>query len=121
MYLATFTSTRAAGRTLVVKLSQQPLNRISEVELVRQTRERGVDHFPETLRTRDLWKLSEGIRRHFVFQKTDRWEDRILRCIVLPRYIPLRQRLLNPDSLVTMAKQLLKCQSLDPSSIQSYL
>lgn len=112
VYLARLTSIDTGGRVLAVKISQQVETRTSEVDLVELARDRGIrEHLPEMLKAKDLWRLSQGIRKNFVFDESQKWEDRILRCIVLPYYIPLCERLReNPDSIKTMATQMLTCE-----------
>ena len=110
IYLASSTSVDTGGRALVVKLSQQVVTRTSEVELIKHAIDCGVkDHLPEIVKAKDLWKLSKGIRQAFGLNEED-WEDRVLRCLLLPHYLPVHDRLReNPDSIKIMATQMLKC------------
>lgn len=114
IYGAASTSADTGGRALVVKLSQQVRTRTSEVELIQEARKcHAGDHLPEIVKAKDLWNLSDGIRKLFVFDKSQEWEDRVLRCILLPFYLPLRERLReNPDSIKTMAIQMLTCECI---------
>ena len=114
VYRAASTSVDTGGRVLVVKLSQQVRTRTSEVELIQHAHDRGAGkHLPEILKAKDLWYLSDGTRKHFVFDESQEWEDRVLRCILLPFYLPLRERLReNPDSIKTMVMQMLTCECI---------
>ena len=105
------------GKVLAVKLSQQLTNRKSEVDLISRAKARGVvDHLPEILKSKDLWKLSDGVRHRFAL--TEHWDDRVLRRIVSPCYVPLAERLVEePDSLKTMVRQMLQCKLHTTSSI----
>lgn len=101
------------GREVVVKLSQQPPGRTSEVELIKQAKDAGVKHLPEIIKCKDLWELcaKDGIRYAFSGCGFDDVDNRTLRCIVTPRYTPLSEQLRkDPDSLIDMAKQLIECE-----------
>lgn len=101
------------GREVVVKLSQQPPGRTSEVELIKQAKDAGVEHLPEIIKFKDLWELcdKDSIREAFGKCGLDDVENRTLRCIVTPRYTSLSEQLLkNPDSLIEMAKQMIVCE-----------
>lgn len=112
VYLAGSTSHDTEGRALAVKISQQVETRKSEAVLIEHARKCGVkDHLVEIVKAKDLFRLSEGIRKNFVFDESQKWEDRILRCLLLPYYLPLCERLReNPDSIKAMATQMLKCE-----------
>lgn len=116
VYQASSRATALSGRALVVKISLQFIDRQSEVELVEKARKCGVRYLPEILKAKDMWKLSDGIRQYFLFEGTAlKWDDRVLRCIVLPYYIPLSVQLLRkPDSIKTMARQMLRCEFVFP-------
>lgn len=110
VYHASSTSDDTGGRALVVKLSQHICMRTSEVELLEHAYQCGVKaHLPEIVKAKDLWWLSKGIRRSFNLNQDD-WENRVLRCLLLPYYLPIHDRLReNPDCIKIMAKQMLKC------------
>lgn len=110
IYRASSTSVDTGGCALVVKFSQQVRTRTSEVELLKIAAKAGVtEHLPEIVKAKDLWWLSEGIRKFFCLKQKE-WEDRVLRCILLPQYFPVEDRLReNSDSIKIMATQMLKC------------
>jgi hypothetical protein len=102
-----------AGKKYAIKLSWQVTTRISEAELVDHARERGVKNIVELLYWEDLRKLSDG-RRSRLPPNTCRGvcvEDRCLRILVLPRYIPL-YRVLNPKDFLQASISLLNGKSL---------
>lgn len=113
VYKASSTSIDTGGRALAVKLSQQFTGRVSEVELINHARDcNAADHLPEILKAKDLCKLSEGMRQYFMLEEDQTWDDRILRCIVTPLYLPLEERLCqSPESLMIMARQMVDCAS----------
>ena len=101
------------GREVVVKLSQQPPGRVSEADLIKKAKDAGVKHLPEMIKSKDLWRLHDqgSIRAAFSGCGIDGVDNRVLRCIVTPRYTPLSEQLLNnPDSLIEMAKQMIECE-----------
>jgi hypothetical protein len=102
------TANQGTRKKVVVKMSQQYSTRTSEVELIKIAQEKGADHIPDVLQCGDLWRMSnsDGIRQAFGTP----YDDRIYRCIVMPYYTPLSQKLAqDPDSLKTMARQLIFC------------
>ncbi|KAI0692609.1 hypothetical protein BC835DRAFT_45077 [Cytidiella melzeri] len=103
------TTSAAGGGRVIVKVSQQYVKRTSEFDLVEHARKLGIEHVPEFLKSKDLWYLSSGIRKLFA-TAPDPDNDRVLRCLVMDRYTPLSEKLVQaPDSLMEMAKQLITC------------
>jgi hypothetical protein len=102
------TANQGTHKKVVVKMSQQYSTRASEAELIKIAQEKGADHIPDVLQCGDLWRMSnsDSIRQAFGTS----YDDRIYRCIVMPYYTPLAQKLAqDPDSLKTMARQLIFC------------
>lgn len=116
VYRAASTSVDPGGRVLAVKLSQHVCTRTSETELTQRAHDRGaVEHLQEIVKAKDLWYLSDGIRKQFILDESQKWKDRVLRCIVVPFYLPLHEQLReNPDSIKTMVKQMLTCENIKP-------
>jgi hypothetical protein len=70
--------------------------------------DKGVHNIVKALDSEDLWRMSDDgtIRRAFAVP----YDDRVFRCIVMPYYKPLAVKLAeNPDSLKTMARQMIAC------------
>ncbi|KAI0085841.1 hypothetical protein BDY19DRAFT_1018841 [Irpex rosettiformis] len=94
------------GRVVAVKLAQQIPTRKPEVCMITLAQSHGVEHLPEILKWADIRKLSDGIRSKFGVE----YDDRILRVIVTPCYVPLCVQLAkDPNSLITMVKQVINC------------
>jgi hypothetical protein len=102
------TSTRTGCENVVVKMSQQYRTRASEADFIAMAHNKGIHNIPEVLHSKDLWRMSDDgtIRRAFGVP----YDDRVLRCIVMPYYKPLAVKLAeDPDSLKTMARQMIAC------------
>lgn len=105
-----FFDTEDEGSVHAIKISQQYTGRKSEVALVAYAWDAGVKYLPKIIKHRDIWMLSQGVRRHRAFRNFD---DRVMRCIIFPCYTPLTEHLRkHPNSLKTMVKQMLRCESL---------
>ena len=68
---------------------------------------------PDIIKCKDLLKLhdKDSIRAAFSECDIDNIDNRVLRCIVTPRYTTLSEQLLkNPDSLIVMVKQMVECE-----------
>jgi hypothetical protein len=103
------TTPASAHKKVVIKMSQQYCNRKSEVVFIEAAREKGIDHVPAILSSKDLWRMSDEGTIRAAFGKHD-YEDRVLRCIIMPSYTPLVEQLAqDPDSLKVMVIQLIKC------------
>lgn len=97
-----------------VKLSYQAPVAVSEQQIVALARANGVKNLPRIHLCRDLWKLSDGVRRTLFLEKIGEptgFEDRILRASVYTQYQNL-QNLFNtrPDLIPIMTNQLLDCE-----------
>ncbi|KAI0339737.1 hypothetical protein BDW22DRAFT_1361329 [Trametopsis cervina] len=72
------------------------------VDMVKLAKEKGVKHRMNILKSKDLSKLSDGIRK--AFDSSKGYDDRVMRCLVLCSYQPLSDQLSRkPDSIKTMA------------------
>ena len=101
------------GLEVAVKLSRQPPNSVFEIELIKKAKDARAKHLPELVKCKDLLELrvKDGTREAFGKCGDDDVDNRVLRCIVAPRYTALSEQLRNnPDSLVEMAKQMIKCE-----------
>ncbi|KAI0339741.1 hypothetical protein BDW22DRAFT_583802 [Trametopsis cervina] len=92
----------------VVKISQQYVGRTSEVDLVKRAKKYGVTNLVNIRKSKDLWKLSDGIRKAFDLPTGD--DDRVMRCIVMDNYARLSEQLArDPDSIQIMVPQMIDC------------
>ncbi|KAI0085302.1 hypothetical protein BDY19DRAFT_450284 [Irpex rosettiformis] len=107
VYEGTTLTPKRRRRRVAVKIALQNITRASEINIISLARHKGVDHLPEILNRADLWRLSDSdIRKALEVA----YDDRILRVIVTPCYVPLCVQLAkNPDSLTTMVKQITDC------------
>lgn len=107
----------AAGKNMVLKVSQQARTRTAEWELIETTRAKGVEHIPEIHAYSQLHDLRHdaGPRKdlHEIFGALDRepnYEDRVVRAMVSTTYMPLAVRLAEfPEDVMIMAEQMVNC------------
>lgn len=96
------------GNECAIKLSWQVTTRVNEVELIKLAHERGVKSIVEVLYSEDLRRLSEGRRSRLppTVCQSIRVEDRHLRVLVLPLYMPL-YKVLDPNHFLRASISLL--------------
>ena len=103
-------SSRHKGLNFVGKLSYQVATRRSEVTLVEKAKSAGVEHLPEFVGYKDLWKMSEGMRDLFEKECKVDYEDRVLRFILGRLYQPVQVAIFErPETLNDLACQLVTC------------
>ncbi|KAG9111914.1 hypothetical protein FRC07_008002 [Ceratobasidium sp. 392] len=97
-----------SGEHYAIKLSWQVTTRVSEVEMINLAHERDVSNIVEVIYSTDLRILSHGRRSRLPpdVQRTVQLEDRCLRVLVLPLYMPL-YKVQQPDHFLKACISLL--------------
>ncbi|PSR72849.1 hypothetical protein PHLCEN_2v11286 [Hermanssonia centrifuga] len=103
------TKSKTLRKPLIAKFSYQVTTRMPEQDFVEIAREAGVGHLPEVHMWEDLWKMSDGVRAAF-HEKSDEYEDRVLRALVYTQYFPLKELFSKSCDLISeMVDQMLDC------------
>ncbi|THG94846.1 hypothetical protein EW026_g6698 [Hermanssonia centrifuga] len=103
------TKSKTLKKPLIAKFSYQVTTRRPEQDFVKIAREAGAGHLPEVHMWEDLWKMSDGVRAAF-HEKSDEYEDRVLRALVYTQYFPLKELFSNSGDLIPdMVNQMLDC------------
>ncbi|THG97230.1 hypothetical protein EW026_g4733 [Hermanssonia centrifuga] len=103
------TKSKTLRKPLIAKFSYQVTTRMPEQEFVEIAREAGAGHLPEVHMWEDLWKMSDGVRAAF-HEKSDEYEDRVLRALVYTQYFPLKELFSKSCDLIPeMVDQMLDC------------
>ncbi len=104
------TKSKTLRKPLIAKFSYQVTTRMPEQEFVEIAREAGAGHLPEVHMWEDLWKMSDGVRAAF-HEKSDEYEDRVLRALVYTQYFPLKELFSKSCDLIPeMVDQMLDCE-----------
>ncbi len=114
------TSSGVADTPLVVKMSYQIVGRMSEHKVLAIAHKAKVGHLPKAHMTRDLWKMSDGVRQIF-YEKSKElseneneiatYEDRVLRALVYTKYLPIKNLFSKSvKSIPLMVDQMLDCE-----------
>ncbi|THH00114.1 hypothetical protein EW026_g2348 [Hermanssonia centrifuga] len=113
------TSSCVADTPLVVKMSYQVVGRMPEHKVLAIAHKAKVGHLPKAHMTRDLWKMSDGVRQIF-YEKSKElseneneiatYEDRVLRALVYTKYLPIKNLFSKSvKSIPLMVDQMLDC------------
>ncbi len=104
------TKSKTLKKPLIAKFSYQVTTRRPEQDFVKIAREAGAGHLPEVHMWEDLWKMSDSVRAAF-HEKSDEYEDRVLRALVYTQYFPLKELFSNSGDLIPdMVNQMLDCE-----------
>ncbi|PSS06641.1 hypothetical protein PHLCEN_2v3597 [Hermanssonia centrifuga] len=104
------TKSKTLKKPMIVKFSYQVTTRRPEQDFVKIAREAEVGHLPEIHMWEDLWKMSDGVRAAF-HEKSNDYEDRILRALVYTQYLPLKELFSKSCDLIPeMVNQMLDCE-----------
>ena len=109
VYGVTIAQAGNPDRPGVVKISYQVTTRTPEWEFIREAQDRKVEHLPEVIACRDFSKFSDGVWGKLFSKDGDKYEDRVLRMIVFPRYTPIYQAI-NADNYISVLRQLVDCE-----------
>ncbi|PSR77258.1 hypothetical protein PHLCEN_2v7993 [Hermanssonia centrifuga] len=113
------TSSGVADTPLVVKMSYQVVGRMPEDKVLAIAHKAKVGHLPKAYMTRDLWKMSDGVRQIFYERSKElseneneiaTYEDRVLRALGYTKYLPSKNLFSKSVKFIPlMVDQMLDC------------